>query len=96
MGSILIEAFRVIRRGMLTCCASMVTVAILFGGFTGVGQASIIEFDQIRDATGTVIPTISGNAVELDYGDRITASVMNVPGGQFTYGNGGEGFTLGW
>ena len=60
VGSMLAEACRVIRLGMLTCCASIVTVAIVFGGFTDVGQASIIEFDQIRDANGNVIPTISG------------------------------------
>jgi hypothetical protein len=93
VGSIITEAFRLIRLGMRTCGASIVTAAIVFGGFTDVGQASIIEFDQIRDANGNVIPTISGNAVPEDYGDRITASVVNVPGGQFTYGNGGEGFT---
>jgi hypothetical protein len=77
---------------MLTCCASIVTAAIVFGGFTDVSQASIIEFDQIRIG-GIVVPTISGNAVPEDYGDRITGSVVNVSGGQFTYGNGGEGFT---
>jgi hypothetical protein len=85
--------FRVIRPGRRTCCAAIITAAIVSGAFADIGQASILEFDQIRDATGNVIPTISGRAVESDYGDRITASVMNVPGGQFTYGNGGEGFT---
>lgn len=55
-------------------------------------NASILTFDQIRQV-GVVVPTISGNDLEDDYGDRITGSPMNVPGGQFTYGNGGEGFT---
>ncbi|MCP4230973.1 MAG: hypothetical protein GY771_12620, partial [bacterium] len=77
---------------MRTCCASIVTAAIVFGGLADVGQASILEFDQIR-VGGIVVPTISGNPVAEDYGDRITGAVMNVPGGQFTYGNGGEGFT---
>ena len=92
VGSMLTEAFRVIRQGRLMCCASIVSAAILFGGITDVGQASIIEFDQIRIG-GIVVPTISGNAVPEGYGDRITGSVVNVSGGQFTYGNGGEGFT---
>jgi hypothetical protein len=55
-------------------------------------NASILTFDQIRQV-GVVVPTISGNDLEDDYGDHITGSPMNVPGGQFTYGNGGEGFT---
>ena len=28
-----------------------------------------------------------------DYGDHVTGAVMAVPGGFFTYGEGGEGFT---
>jgi hypothetical protein len=59
---------------------------------TSTANASILTFDQIRQV-GVVVPTISGNDLEDDYGDRITGTSMNVPGGQFTYGNGGEGFT---
>ena len=92
VGSMLTGAFRFIRQGRLTCCALFVSAAIVFGAFIDVGQASIIEFDQIRIG-GIVVPTISGNAVPEGYGDRITGSVVNVSGGQFTYGNGGEGFT---
>ncbi|MES9968602.1 MAG: hypothetical protein ABW092_01125 [Candidatus Thiodiazotropha sp.] len=55
-------------------------------------NASILTFDQVR-LVGVVAPTVSANDLEDDYGDRITGSPMNVPGGQFTYGNGGEGFT---
>lgn len=54
--------------------------------------ATILTFDQIR-AGGSVVPTISGGSVPADYGDRVGAAVMNVPGGQFTYGEAGEGFT---
>jgi hypothetical protein len=55
-------------------------------------NATVLTFDQIR-VSGTVVPTISGNAVPQDYGDRVSAGTMAVPGGQFTYGNLGEGFT---
>ena len=61
--------------------------------FSGIAKATIIQFDQFRDANGNVIPTISGNAPEDDYGDRVTGASMAVPGGFFTYGNDGEGFT---
>lgn len=39
------------------------------------------------------MPTISGNEVPQDYGDRVTGAVVPVSGGQFTYGNLGEGYT---
>lgn len=58
-------------------------------------QATVLLFDQSRDAaTHTiVVPTTSGASVEQDYGDRVTGAVQDVLGGQFTYGNEGEGFT---
>ena len=55
-------------------------------------HATVLEFDQIR-VSGEVVPTISGNAVPQDYGDRVTGAVVDVAGGQFTYGNAGEGYT---
>ncbi|CAG7856420.1 hypothetical protein MCAMS1_00891 [biofilm metagenome] len=61
--------------------------------FINDSHGSILTFDQFRNASGSVVPTISGNGPESDYGDNITGSPMNVPGGQYTYGNGGEGFT---
>ena len=67
-------------------------ISVLFL-FPCLSLGSILQFDQIRDASGNVIPAVSGNGVEADYGDRITDSVMDVSGGQFTYGNAGEGFT---
>jgi hypothetical protein len=68
-------------------------IFLLSGCLASAGQASILTFDQIRTANGIVEPTISGNDLEDDYGDRITGSSVNVPGGQFTYGNAGEGYT---
>ena len=67
-------------------------IIVLLSCFASAGRASILTFDQIR-VGGVVVSTISGNDLEDDYGDRIIGSPMNVPGGQFTYGNGGEGFT---
>ena len=72
--------------------AGMVAVAISVGGLSNVSYATVLEFDQIRES-GTVIPTISGRAVEQDCGDQVNTTPMNVAGGQFSYGDGGEGFT---
>ncbi|MEQ1529725.1 MAG: hypothetical protein ABL925_10440 [Methylococcales bacterium] len=68
-------------------------IAAVLLGFAQTSGATILQFDQIRDAGGNVLATISGRDVETDYGDRVTGSPMNVTNGQFTYGNGGEGFT---
>ncbi|HEU4429422.1 MAG TPA: hypothetical protein VFT98_11755 [Myxococcota bacterium] len=57
-------------------------------------RATVLLFDEERNATGsTVVPTSAGGALPADYGDNVTGAVMAVPGGFFTYGNGGEGFT---
>ncbi len=58
-------------------------------------SATILLFDQQRDAStqSVVEPTTSGGILPSDYGDNVTGAVMAVPGGFFTYGNGGEGFT---
>jgi hypothetical protein len=60
-----------------------------------VGKATILHFDQERDAATqtTVGPTSSGGQLPPDYGDHVTGASVAVPGGFFTYGNGGEGFT---
>lgn len=55
-------------------------------------SATVLTFDQIR-LSGNVVPTISGNALPQDYGDRVDAASVAVSGGQFTYGNLGEGYT---
>jgi hypothetical protein len=58
-------------------------------------DATILLFDQERDAASQSIvgPTSSGGTVPADYGDHVTSAVMSVPGGFFTYGEAGEGFT---
>jgi hypothetical protein len=60
-----------------------------------VALATILHFDQERDAGmhSTVVPASSGGKLPADYGDRVTGAVMAVPGGRFTYGEAGEGFT---
>ncbi|TNF38601.1 MAG: hypothetical protein EP315_01060 [Gammaproteobacteria bacterium] len=72
---------------------SLAFVVFNFSAFTHLAEATVIQFDQIRDANGNVIATISGNAPEADYGDRVTGASMAVSGGFYTYGNEGEGFT---
>lgn len=62
----------------LYCCASA-------------AWGETLTFDQIREG-GVVVPTISGREVPQDYGDRVSGSPQDVPGGQFTYGVGPEGF----
>jgi hypothetical protein len=59
----------------------------------GTGHATVLVFDQVLEADGVVISTISGRDVPPDYGDRVAAGVQAVPGGSYTYGNNGEGFT---
>jgi len=63
--------------------------------FPAAAGATILLFDQARDAVSQSIvgPTSSGGVLPADYGDRVTGSVMAVPGGFFTYGEAGEGFT---
>ena len=73
-------------------CVMFAVIALAWGGLLSESRATTLLFDQSRDATG-VIPTVSGQGVQQDYGDRVTGSPMNVAGGQFTYGNDGEGFT---
>lgn len=66
--------------------------ALALLAFAGPSHATVLIFDQIR-LGANVVPTISGNAIPQDYGDRVTAASMPVAGGAFTYGNLGEGFT---
>jgi hypothetical protein len=61
---------------------------------TGVSHATILTFDETRNATGVdVIPTVAGATMQQDYGDYVSGSPMSVSGGEFTYGEAGEGFT---
>jgi hypothetical protein len=72
--------------------ALLVTLALLAAT---PAAATILTFDQVRGAGAgnPVVPTVSGRDVPPDYGDRVTGAVMDVPGGQFTYGEAGEGYT---
>ena len=67
--------------------------ALAGGGFATPARATILVFDQIRLSSGDLAPTISGNAVPQDYGDRASGLSVGAPGGAFTYGEAGEGFT---
>ncbi len=81
-------------RGAIRCWFRLVLLLAAGCALTGNSYATILVFDQSRDATGsTVVATAAGSDVQQDYGDRVTGSPMAVAGGQFTYGNGGEGFT---
>ena len=58
------------------------------------GEATVLIFDQARNATGAEVVEVSAGAtVPQAYGDGVSGSPMNVSGGQFTYGEQGEGFT---
>jgi len=76
----------------------LVTRVIVLGVLAAspvLARATILVFDQERDAAtqSTVQPAASGGTLPVDYGDQVTGSMMNVPGGVFTYGEAGEGFT---
>jgi hypothetical protein len=74
----------------------VVAFAVLaaFAARPEVSRATVLIFDQSRSATGTlVVPVTSGASVPQDYGDRVAQSPQTVPGGAFTYGEDGEGFT---
>jgi hypothetical protein len=84
----------IVWRSLRTPGLVMLATVSLCGGITlGPAHATILLFDQERNGIESVIPTTSGGLVPDDYGDNVTGSVMAVPGGFFTYGDGGEGFT---
>lgn len=72
-----------------------VVVLGALAAFPAFAAATILVFDQERDAStqSVVGPASSGGTLPADYGDRVTGAVMAVPGGFFTYGEAGEGFT---
>ena len=49
-------------------------------GCVSVAQATVLLFDQVRDASSAVIPSVSGRAVPQDYGARVAGSPQNVLG----------------
>lgn len=75
-------------------CLFLVPLLALFT-FANLGRATVLVFDQERDAVSQSIvgPTSSGGLLPSDYGDNVTGAVMPVPGGEFSYGEEGEGFT---
>jgi hypothetical protein len=75
---------------LATPCATALAMLAIVGADPA--HATVLIFDQIRLGSN-VVPTISGNTLPQDYGDRVSAASMQVSGGQFTYGNLGEGFT---
>jgi len=74
---------------------SVIFVITMAPGFVAEGHATVLIFDQSRDqaTSSIVVATGSGSNVQQDYGDNVTGNTVNVLGGQFTYGNEGEGFT---
>jgi hypothetical protein len=78
-------------RPLRSRASCIVAVAVLIAWATE-AQATILLFDQMREL-GVVSPTVSGNDVPQDYGDRVAGALQAAPGGQFTYGEAGEGFT---
>lgn len=55
--------------------------------------ATILSFDQAAAAGGRIVPTFSGGDLPAGYGDRVSGPTATVPGGEYTYGEGGEGYT---
>jgi hypothetical protein len=75
--------------------ALRVVVLGLFVAFPAPANATILLFDQERDAASQSIvgPASSGGTLPSDYGDNVTSAAMPVLGGVFTYGDAGEGYT---
>jgi hypothetical protein len=72
-------------------------LAALLAGAGGPAGATILRFDETRDPTTQLVvpaptPGVSGGPPD-DYGDQVSGTPMAVPGGFFTYGEEGEGFT---
>ena len=78
-------------------CRSFLAIALLarVAAHAAPVDATILLFDQGRDAATrtVVVPISSGGVLPSDYGDNVKSASMAVPGGVFTYGDGGEGFT---
>ncbi len=79
-------------RWLLGRTAAFLVALSVMATWTTHSHATILEFDQMR-ALGAVVPIVSGNDVPQDYGDRVAGTFQAVPGGTFTYGEAGEGFT---
>lgn len=85
---------RIVARACRSGALVMLTGGLALAGGGGPAGATILLFDQARDSSGMVVATSSlANTLPADYGDDVTGATMAVPGGDFTYGDGGEGFT---
>jgi hypothetical protein len=80
------------RRTSHTLPPMLIVLGVLASGTT---QATVLQFDQTRSAVsgGIVEPVSAGADLPHDYGDRVGGSPQSVSGGQYTYGNEGEGYT---
>lgn len=76
-------------------CGTLRGISLLLGLAANAAQATVLQFDQTRSpATGTTVEPVSAGAdLPQDYGDRVGGSPQTVSGGQYTYGNEGEGYT---
>ncbi len=71
--------------------AALLSLAIPLG-MPESARATILTFDQFRNGD-LIEDTGSGSLPSDDYGDNVTGAAMAVPGGVYTYGEAGEGFT---
>ena len=55
-------------------------------------RATVLAFDQ-QLVNGVVVPTTDASDLPPGYGNRVAGPSQAVPGGQYTYTQGGEGFT---
>lgn len=55
-------------------------------------HATVLMFDQ-QLVNGLVVPTLDASDLPPNYGDRVTGATQAVPGGTYTYGEAGEGFS---
>ncbi|MEZ4334818.1 MAG: PEP-CTERM sorting domain-containing protein [Myxococcota bacterium] len=73
--------------------ALLITALLLAGVVASTpAEATILVFDQTLRGN-EVVPTESGGDDPIGYGDNVTGAAMAVPGGAYSYGEAGEGFT---
>ena len=87
------RAYRALEVGGARLAIAFTLWLLLSATFIGGAHATVLHFDETRNSAGTVIPTGSPGTVESDYGDNVTGALVAVPGGFFSYGNEGEGYT---
>ena len=70
----------------------LVAMATALGTYASEGQATILGFDQ-QLVLGAVVPTTDASDLPPLYGHRAARATRTVPGGIYTYGESGEGYT---